>query len=75
MSTLEHVTLSELQNFLHSLQLPPETRLTVRFENAEAIERAVKRQKAVAAMQKLRGSGSGNLVEVLLTEREKEALS
>lgn len=74
MATLEQVTLSELQNLLDSLQLPPETRLTVRFENAEAVERALKRQKAVAAMQKLKGSGNGNLVAALLAEREKEFL-
>ncbi len=75
MSTLEHVTLSELQDLLQSLQLPPDTRLTVKFENAQAVEKALKRQKAVEAMKQLKGSGNGNLVTALLTEREKEALS
>jgi len=74
MSKLEHVTLSELQSLLTSLQLPPETRLTVKFEDAQAVESAFKRQKAKAAMQKLKGSGNGNLVDALLAEREKEAL-
>ena len=74
MSTIEHVTLSELQNLLQSLHLPPDTRLTVKFENAQSVKKAVKRQKAVAAMKKLRGSGNGNLVTALLAEREKEAL-
>ncbi len=72
MSMIEHVTLSELQNLLHSLQLPPETRLTVKFEDAQAVEIALKRQKAIAAMQKLKGSGNGNLVDALLIEREEE---
>ncbi len=72
MSVLEHVTLSELQNFLHSFQLPPETRLTVRFEDVHAVESVLKRQKALAAMQKLKGSGNSNLVDALLIEREKE---
>jgi hypothetical protein len=74
MSTIEHVTLSELQDLLQSLQLPPETRLTVKFEDAQAVEKALKRQKAIEAMKKLKGSGNGNLVTALLTEREKEAL-
>ena len=74
MSTLEHVTLSELQDFLHSLQLPPETRLTVKFEGAQTVEKVLKRQKAIAAMKKLKGSGNGNLVAALLAERDKEAL-
>lgn len=75
MSTIEHVTLSELQDLLQSLQLPPDTRLTVKFENTQAVEKALKRQKAVEAMKQLKGSGNGNLVTALLTEREKEALS
>jgi hypothetical protein len=74
MSTVEHVTLSELQNLLQSLQLPPETRLTVKFEDAQAVEKALKRQRAIEAMKKLKGSGNGNLVTALLVEREKEAL-
>ena len=74
MSTIEHVTISELQDLLQSLQLPPDTRLTIKFENAQAVEKAFKRQKAVEAMKRLKGSGNGNLVDALLTEREKEAL-
>ncbi len=74
MSTIEHVTLSELQELLHSLQLPPDTRLTVKFEDAQAVQKALKRQKAIEAMKKLKGSGNGNLVAALLAEREKEAL-
>ena len=72
MSQLEHVTLSELQDLLQSLQLPPETRLTVKFEDGQAVQKALKRQKAVEAMKKLKGSGNGNLVSALLTERTKE---
>jgi len=74
MSTIEHVTLSELHNLLLSLQLPPDTRLTVKFEDTQAVQKAVERQKAIEAMKKLKGSGNGNLVAALLTEREKEAL-
>jgi len=74
MSTIEHVTLSELHNLLQSLQLPPDTHLTIKFEDAQAVQKAVERQKAIDAMKKLKGSGNGNLVAALLTEREKEAL-
>ena len=74
MSTIEHVTLSELQDLLQSLHLPPDTRLKVEFEDAQTIQKALKRQTAIAAMKKLKGSGNGNLVTALLAEREKEAL-
>jgi len=74
MSTIEHVTLSELQNLLQSLKLPPETRLTIKFENGQAIQKALKRQKAIEAMKELKGSGNGNLVTALLKKREEEAL-
>ena len=74
MSMIKHVTLSELQDLLKSLRLPRDTRLTVEFEDAQAIQKAAKMQKAVAAMKKLKGSGNGNLVTALLAEREKEAL-
>ncbi len=74
MSTFEHVTISELQNLLQSLQLPIDTRVTITFEDGRAIQEALKRQKALQAMQKLRGSGNGNLVAALLAEREKDAL-
>ena len=68
MSAIEHVTFSELQDLLQSLQLPPDTRLTVQFEDTQAM------QKAIEAMQKLKGSGNGNLVTALLSEREKDTL-
>jgi len=74
MSAIEHVTVSELQDLLQSLKLPPETRLTIKFEDGQAAQKALKRQKAIEAMRKLKGSGNGNLVSALLTEREKEAL-
>jgi len=74
MSAIEHVTVSELQNLLQSLKLPPDTRLTIQFEDGQAVEKILKRQKAIKAMKKLKGSGNGKLVSALLAEREKEAL-
>lgn len=74
MSAIEHVTVSELQELLQSLKLPPDTRLTIQFEDGQAVEKALKRQKAIEAMKKLKGSGNGKLVSALLAEREKEAL-
>ena len=74
MSTIEQVTLAELQDLLHSLQLPPDTRLTIKFEDTQVVQKALKRHKAIEAMKKLKGSGNGNLVTALLAEREKEVL-
>lgn len=72
---IKHIPLAELQELLHSLQLPPETRLTVKFDDALAVQKVLKRQKALAAMQKLKGSGNGKLVDALLFEREKARFS
>jgi len=36
------------------------------------VQKVFKQQKAIEAMKKLKGSGNGNLVSALLTEREKE---
>jgi len=73
MPTIQYITIKELQNLLRSLQLPPDIRFTVTFEDDEAVKKVLKRQLAIAAMKKLRGSGNGNLVAALLTEREKDA--
>jgi hypothetical protein len=70
---LEHVTLAELQDMLQTLRLPPETRLTVQFEDTPTTQQAIRRQKALEAMQKIKGSGNGQLVAALLAEREKDA--
>ena len=74
MSMIEQVTLAELQELLHSLQLPPDTRLTIKFEDTQAVQRALNRHKAIEAMKKLKGSGNGKLVTALLAAREKEEL-
>lgn len=74
MSTIEHVTLSELQNLLQTLELPPDTRLTVTFEDKQKAQKALKRQKATEAMKRLKGSGNGKLVTALLAERERDNL-
>lgn len=73
MSRLENVTLPDLQNFWNSMQLPSDIRFTVKFEEPAKIQKALKRQRALAAMAKLRGSGNGKLVDALFAEREREA--
>lgn len=73
MSTLERLTLSELQNLLSSMHLPSDTRMTVTSEDVQVPEAAMRREKASAALRKLRGSGNGRLVTALLRDREKDA--
>ena len=70
MPTIEHVTVLELQSLLQSL--PPETRLSVKFEESDVTKNALRRQKALDAMKKLRGSGNGKLLDALLAERERD---
>lgn len=72
MTTLAHITLSEFESLVQSVKLPSETRLTVTAEDDRAAVEMMKRKKALEAMQKLRGSGNGNLVNVLLQERERD---
>ena len=74
MSTLENITLSEFRAFINRIKLPAKTRLTVTFEDAPSAAEILKRKRAIEAMQKLRGSGNGNLVNALLNEREKDKL-
>ena len=72
MTTLAHITVSEFESLVQTANLPLNTRLTVTIEDDRAALEFVKRQKALAAMQKLRGSGTGHLVEKLLQERQKD---
>jgi len=72
METLKHITLRELDDILHQLDLPGETRVSVTIEENEDAERTVKRIRAKRALQKLRGSGSGSLNKTLLKEREAD---
>jgi len=75
MPAIKDVTLSELQDLMRSLQLPADTRMTVMLEENQIVQKAWKRQKALEAMRKLKGSGNGHLVTALLAEREKDASS
>ncbi len=74
MSTLAHITLSEFQSLLHTVKLPSDTRLTITFEDQRSAVKILKRKRALEAMRKLKGSGNGNLVTVLLKEREEDKL-
>jgi hypothetical protein len=39
-----------------------------------SLAEVLRRKKAIAAMKKLRGSGNGNLLDVLLEDRQKDNL-
>jgi predicted RNase H-like HicB family nuclease len=75
--TLKEVIEFNRQEALESAQfdfyeeMPTKTRLTVTFEDDQSALEILKRKRAIEAMQKLRGSGNGNLVNALLKEREK----
>jgi hypothetical protein len=72
MSTCEHMIVSEFQNLLQRVKLTPKTRLTVTFEDDRSAFEVLEKKRVAEAMHKLRGSGNGNLVTVLLKEREKD---
>jgi hypothetical protein len=71
-ATFEHITLSEFQIILNSIEVPSETRLTVTFEDAASAMKILKRNKTLKAMKKLKGSGNGNLVTALLEDRARD---
>lgn len=72
MTTLSNITLSEFESLLQGVHLPTETRVTITFEDDYTALELIKRKKALEAMRKLRGSGNGNLVNVLLQERKRD---
>lgn len=74
MTTLENITLSEFKTLISHVKLPAKTRLSVTFADHQSAIETFKRKRATEAMQKLRGSGNGNLVTALLEEREKDKL-
>ena len=74
MSTLTSITLSELKSLLRSLKLPSDTKLSVTFEDDRIPAKILKREAAISAMKKLKSSGNGKLVSVLLQERQKDKL-
>ena len=72
MTKLAHITLSEFEFLAQNAKIPLDTRLTITIEDERVSLEILKRQKALSAMKKLRGSGNGNLVETLLNERQKD---
>ena len=72
MTTLAHITVSDFTSLVQTANLPLDTRITVTVEDDDAAMKLVQRQKALVAMRKLRGSGTGRLVETLLRERQKD---
>jgi len=69
-----NLTLSELQTIMNYMKLPLETRLTITFEDDNTEIEILRRKKAFEAMGKLKNSGNGNLINVLLKEREEDKL-
>jgi hypothetical protein len=74
MSTIENITLAELKDLLSHIKLAEMTRLTVTFDDDRSGIEILKKKRALDAMNKLRGSGNGNLLNALLKEREKDKL-
>jgi hypothetical protein len=72
MSTMINSTISELQFLLNQAQLPSKTRIRIIFEDKNRGAEILKRKRAIEAMRQLRGSGNGNLLDVLLTDRKRD---
>jgi hypothetical protein len=72
MSTMINSTISELQFLLNQAQLPSKTRIRIIFEDKNRGAEILKRKRAIEAMRQLRGSGNGNLLDALLTDRKRD---
>nr|VFJ61741.1 MAG: hypothetical protein BECKFW1821B_GA0114236_106719 [Candidatus Kentron sp. FW]VFJ62003.1 MAG: hypothetical protein BECKFW1821A_GA0114235_11214 [Candidatus Kentron sp. FW] len=72
MQTTIDTTLSELQPVLDRLSLPSETKLRITFEDNDPDREIWQREKVIAAIEKLQGSGNGQLLDALLEERARE---
>ncbi len=72
MATAIDISLKDLQAILKSMNLPDETKVSLTLENELAAIEIQRKRKALEAMKKLKGSGTGNLVNVLLNERAKD---
>jgi len=72
MSTMINSTISELQFLLNQAQLPSKTRIRIIFEDKNSGAEILKRKRAIEAMRQLRGSGNGNLLDALLTDRKRD---
>ncbi len=72
MTTLSNITLTEFESLLQGVHLPTATRFSITFEDEHTALELIKRKKALEAMRRLRGSGNGRLVNVLLDERKRD---
>ncbi|KPA18961.1 hypothetical protein MHK_000822 [Candidatus Magnetomorum sp. HK-1] len=72
MSTMINSSISELQFLLNQIELPSKTRIKIIFEDSTNATQILKQKRVLDAMKKLRGSGNGNLINVLLTDRKRD---
>jgi len=72
METLKHIKIRELDDVLRQLDLSEETRVSVTIEDDIEAERTARQLRAKRALDQLRGTGTGSLVEALRKEREKD---
>ena len=69
MTTLFNITTSESKTLNQPPMPPSDTLCAIKMEDNHTSLQIMKRQKALAAMNKLKGSGNGCLVNILLKER------
>jgi hypothetical protein len=72
MTTLSSIKFSDLRDLLKSANVPEDSRVTITFEDDRVGTEISKREKALAAMKKLRGTGNDKLVKTLLDQRKKD---
>jgi len=72
MATAIDISLKDFQTIIKSMNLPDETKVSLTLENELVAIEVQRKRKALEAIKKLKGSGTGNLIKVLLKERAKD---
>ena len=71
MEKLKNIKIKELDKIIHELDLSDETRVSLTIEDNENVEK-VADVRVRHALQQLKGSGTGSLLDKLLKERKED---
>ena len=72
MSTIENITISELKELIASSDLNPEAIVNLTIQDDDIARKLLQKRKSYDAIQQLRGSGNGRLMDELIIYRRKE---
>lgn len=72
MSTIENITISELKELIASSDLAPDAIVNLTIMDDKTADQLKAKRQSYNAIQRVRGSGNGKLMDELITYRKKE---